>query len=711
VEEVPPVDPLAEEGVELEPLEAPEPEPLFAGDPEDREVRAAVGVLYGAQFPFLHGEDEDPDAAWPSWAKDLWASLAGGVRRRLHDVERNRRFLAGDQWISPLGIGVWREPPRPTNAARLVFDLCSPARDMLVNILSEQRPGFRCRPATQDPDDFKQAEARQGFLEYQFDQQERSKVIKEIGYWVVPDGACFEELYWDVDRGPWDGDLDGPLGDPCSKIRRIEQVRVSPNATATQKPFFWVLRDLIPLVQAVAEYGEGVVDSDEASQEADAAFGVGASVNGLGGFEVDELHTEQRLVERFTVYCERGRYLPQGLHVVTVGQKVVSVQGLPAGVVPMIRWTDGSTDPAFFCEPKMNQWVPHQVRLNALWSKLIENIRFNAGPKLLGKVNAVKPETLVGGTMSLVEVTGLGSLSESVQVVQGMSVSKDVMDAFEREMKALQDLTGRNDTTMGSFSSDQSGRAILAIREQVERTFAPLVLASCEAQTAWAKITVAFGKEYYDLPRMIGVQGESRVDLARQIHKDDLDGAVDVWIDPETLMPMPRSLRLFLLKDLLQVGGMSVEEYRRRSVFGWVRSLGSPDEDQEARARRVAESIRQGRPLPMKWWDDEAIHQDVLLRELILPDNVEPQVAQLADQRMRELANQAGVKSGMLSGQGAPSGAPTPQSGAPQGLEMLPTEQPFQGSNPPIAASTGTQFGEMTDQAAAGAMFDSTQPL
>jgi len=694
----------------LEP-EVPEPEPLFAGDPEDPETRAAVGVLFGGDFPFLRPEDDAPDQVWPGWAKQLWSSLSGGVRRRLHDVERNRRFLAGDQWISPMGIGVWREPPRPTNAARLVFDLCAPARDQRVQILAEQRPGFRCRPSTQDPGDFKRAEAFQAFLEYQFDQQERAKVIREVGYWVIPDGVCFEEVYWDVDRGPWDADLESPLGDPCSKIRRVEQVRVSPNATATQRPFYWVLRDLIPLAQAVAEYGEGVVDSDEASDGSDAVFGVGASMSGLGGFEVDELHTEQRLVERFTVYCERGRYLPQGLMVVTVGQKTVTVTGLPAGVVPMVRWTDGSTDPAFFPEPQMNLWVPHQVRLNALWSKMVENIRFNAGPKLLGRANAVKPETLVGGTMSLIEVAGAGDLGQSVQVIQGMSVSKDVMDAFEREKKALEDLTGRNDATMGSFSADQSGRAILAIREQVERTFAPLVLASCEAQTQWAKIAVAFGKEFYDLPRMVGVQGESRVDLARMIHKDDLDGAVDVWIDPETLMPMPRSLRLFLLKDLLQTGGMSVEEYRRRSVFGWVRHLGSPDEDQEARARRVAESIRQGQPLPMKWWDDEAIHQDVLLRELVLPDNTDPRVVQAAEQRMAELANQAAQKSGMLSGQGAPGGAPTPQQATPQGMEMSPGEQPFQGSNPPVAASTATNFGQMTDQSAAAATFDSTQPL
>ena len=359
----------------------------------------------------------------------------------------------------------------------------------------------------------------------------------------------------------------------------------------------------------------------------------------------------------------------------------------------------------------MNFWVPHQVRINALWSKMIENIRFNAGPKLLGKPNAVKPETLVGGTMSLIEVAGAGELGQSVQVIQGLSVSKDVMEAFEREKKALEDLTGRNDATMGSFSADQSGRAILAIREQVERTFAPLVLSATEAQTAWAKITLAFGKTFYDLPRMVGVQGESRVDLARVIHKDDLDGAVDVWIDPETLMPMPRSLKLFLLKDLLQVGGMSVDEYRRRSVFGWVRHLGSPDEDQEARARRVAESIRQGQPLPMKWWDDEAIHQDVILRELVLPDNTDPQVGQLAEQRMAELANQAGMKQGILSGAGATNGAPQAPEAGPQGLELPPGEQPFQGSNPPIAATTATNFGQVSDADAAARQFDASQPF
>src|SRR5690606_3061111 len=110
----------------------------------------------------------------------------------------------------------------------------------------------------------------------------------------------------------------------------------------------------------------------------------------------------------------------------------------------------------------------------------------------------------------------------------------------------------------------------------------------------------------------------------------------------------PRSLRLFLLNDLYSKGAMPVDEYRRRLPYAFVRNLATPDEDHEARARRVAEALRVGAaPPPILWMDNEAIHQDVLERELLLPDDVEPEVASAAFERWMQLAQQSDMKKQM----------------------------------------------------------------
>lgn len=693
-----------QEALEGEPLEAVEAEqaPLVVADVTNPATKAALTTLYGSAFPPLSdGADED---AWADWADALWTSLEAGVFRRMHEVQRNRLFRRGEQWIASNGRAPWREPAKPSNAVRPVHNVVAPALDQRVQVASEQRPGVRVNPATGEPEDRKKAEAVQAFLEYQYNQQDRLRTVRELLYWVGTDGTCFEEIYWHPDRGPWDEWMGSKSGDICTRVRRIEQVRVSPNATATQTPYFWVIRDMIPVQQAVAEYGEAVAKD----VESDSAWGDGGeswSMRSVGylGPDVDDLLQEQQTVARYTVYCEPNDYLPRGLTVIAVGKKSVFTGELLCGMVPMVRWTDGSTDPSFFCAPVMNGWLPHQMRINAALAKLYENLRYNAAPKLLGRSGAIKTETLIGGTMTFIEVQGLGPITENVQVLQGMTVSGDVEKALQLEVRAFENLSGWNDTTRGSFSADQSGRAILAIREQVERIFAPLITSAADSQTQWAKISTNYGKVFYDLPRMIAVQGEGRPDLVRAITKDDLDGAYDIWVDPETLFPMPRSLRLFLLKDLYQSGVISPQEYRRRQVFAWVRDIGSYDEDQEARAKRVVELMRTGQNPQVLFQDDAAIHQDVLTRELILPDDTEPQLRQMAIARWEQYAQLQAMQQGAM--QGAQGGqAP------PQGAAMPPTEQPFQGSNPPIAAGSLSQFGAAPEGMSEAAKFDQVSP-
>ncbi len=69
------------------------------------------------------------------------------------------------------------------------------------------------------------------------------------------------------------------------------------------------------------------------------------------------------------------------------------------------------------------------------------------------------------------------------------------------------------------------------------------------------------------------------------------------------------AFRLYLLDNWLQSGIIDIKEYRRRQMFAVARDMSSPDEDQEARAKRVADAIRMGAMVPeLRWQDNEAIH-------------------------------------------------------------------------------------------------------
>jgi hypothetical protein len=582
---------------------------------------------------------------------------------------------------------------------RAVHNMIAPALDQRAQIISEQRPGFRTKPVTQDPDDLKRAEAQQVAIEYQYDSQEMAKVIREAAFWAGTDGIAFMHQYWNPDAGPWHEYLDGkhePLGDLRSRIHKIEEVRVSANATMTEKPMYWVIRTVIPLAEAVRRYGGGVLKGNDGVQPA-----VRSSDNwtSIGRSPIDmladqDLLSNQETVEMFTVYCERSEVLPMGLTCVVVGDICTFRGDLLWGCVPIIPFRDGSTDPAFFPMAEMTGWRDHQVRTNTLISKEIESIRVNSGGRFLTKPGVLSTETLVGGLISTLEVRSPGNINDSVMPVSGFSVGNDVKEMLQFEIKAFEQKSGWNDTTRGSFASDASGRAILAAREQVERIFAPAVSAAAEAMTGWAKVALEGMRFNYTMQRTIGVFGTSRPDQARALNSDDFDGVCDVFIDPETLMPMPRALRLFLLDQMYDKQQMTPQEYRRRMPFAWTRNLQTPDDDQEARARRVAEAIRQGRPVPpMRWQDNEAIHQDVLEREIILNDALDEAIIQAADARWKELAAQAQTKQGGAPAQPVPA-APS-GNGPPKGDPMPPGQQPFLGTSPGIASAP---INELTGQ-------------
>jgi hypothetical protein len=728
---------------------------LTAGGEQDDTIdplelkRRGMGALYGSGFPLIRAIDAGApptEADWVRWPQQLWGSLRSGVQKRLHKVERNRLFRDGEQWITSIGMGPWAPPPKPKTAARMVVNMIAPALDQRLQVITEQRPGFRTKPATLDPDAAKRAEAQQLALEYQHDQQDMGSVIREAAYWAGTDGVSFLCSYWEPDRGPWseveidpganeslgtEVDAEGnpmtqapptaevQMGDICTKVYRIEQVRVSPNATATEEPFYWIIREAVPLSQSVFQRGEKVVSNG-------AAVGAGgdlSDVTTVGRYahdspSVDELHLDQETVDRFTVFCERSEYLPKGLTLIVEGDRLIFVGPLLAGVVPIVRLTDGSSDPAFYPKAIMENWLEAQQRVNAITSKWVESIRTNAGGRFLSRAGMVTTETLIGGTLSMIEVKGAGALGDIIQPVNGFSVGTDAKELLALEVKRFEDLSGWNDVSRGSFEGDSSGRAILATRETLERVFAPPVGAVAKAMTKWAKIQLHWMKWGYDLPRTIALVGQSRPDLGMQVTSEDFNGIAEVEIDPETLMPMPRALRLFLLDQLRDAGEITPAQHLKRMPFGSLRNIDSPDDDHNARARRVAEAIKRGAPPPpIRWQDNEAIHQDVLEREIILNDTLPEPIIQLASQRWIELANQASMKAGLM----APP-APTPASGqqsgsgatgvgpgqTPSGLP--PDQQPTLGSNPAVSAAP-LALNAGSDEEAAGAQFDRMSPV
>jgi hypothetical protein len=715
---------LGESNNPLSPNEQMRPNPPQDSERSEAErIGALRRALYGSDYPGADKETEGDLQAWANWARGLWDSRREAVQQHLHLVERNRLFRAGMQWISSIGLGPWREPSRPRDAARVVYNMVDKALDQRLQIIMDQKPGFSVTPTTQDPEDRRKAQAQQMALEYQHEQQGMIRVGREAVFWAQTDGVAFWHLDWDADRGPWDermGDQLGerkPLGDIACRTLRVEQVRVSPNATASIPPYWVIIREVISRSEAAYRYGVSGVDAADTTLSTGQAptyngsEGVGAWVLTQTTIGEGQRLRDEDVTERFTVYAApHPDALPEGLMLVVVGDVVVfGPEKLFWNTIPVVAIRDGSSDPSYYPRPVMEQWIDHQMRVNALLSKWVENIRVNAGGRFLTRPNAIVTETFMGGVTSMIEVKGAGNMAESIQPVQGFSVGQDVKEALALEKQAFEDASGWNAVSRGQVTGE-SGRAIIASREQLERVFSPAVNALAMAYTDWAKATLAGMAWGYDVPRALGAVGKGRPDLARAVSASDFDGVSDVKVEGASMMPMPMAFRLYLLDNWLQTGVIDLKEYRRRQMFAVARDMGTPDEDQEARAMRVAEAIRMGyAPPEMRWQDNEAIHQDVLERQILLQDDLDPEVIAAAQARWTELANQAAQKqgggppSGAMPGgpMGAPGagGPPAPPSQGPPAASvpaLPPGQMPLASGNPPIGVAN------MVDQTLAG---------
>ena len=669
---------------------------------EAEQNQALQRALYGYNFPASDPEQAEDNGAWVSWCRQLWDSRREAVQQHLHLVERNRLFRSGQQWISAQGLGPWREPARPRDSARVVYNMVDKALDQRLQIIVEQRPGFSVSPTTQDPDDKRKAQAQQLSLEYQFEQQTMERLSREAAFWSQTDGVSFWHMFWDADRGPWDERLGSkpgerkPLGDVGWQTLRVEQVRVSPNATATQQPHWVIVREVISKSEAAYRYGLSGLDGSDGSLDYGNSPGY-SGAEGVGSWVLSQTTVgegqrlrDQDVTERFTVYlAPHPDVLPDGLQIIIVGDQVVfGPAPLMWNTIPVVPVRDGSSDPSYYPRPVMEQWLDHQMRVNALLSKWIENIRVNAGGRFLTRPNAIATETFLGGVTSMIEVRGAGALGESIQPVNGFSVGGDVKEALSLEKQAFEDASGWNSVSRGQ-ATGESGRAIIASREQLERAFAPAVNALASSYTDWAKVSMAAMAWGYDVPRAMGTVGKGRPDLARAVSSTDIDGQSDVKVEAATMMPMPMAFRLYLLDNWLQTGVIDIKEYRRRQMFAVAKDMATPDEDQEARAKRIADAIRSQELVPeMRWQDDESIHQDVLEREIILQDDLDSEVMEVAQQRWLDLANQSAQKQGAtVPPEAIQEGAPGAPS-APQQQGPLPQGIPLPGANPPIGGAS-----------------------
>ena len=607
---------------------------------ENKDQKQRLERKFGVGFPDL-ASTEGKD--WRTWVEAQRKKQEPIMRdKRLH-WSRHRHFRLGQQWISTRDGRLWREPQSDVNDLRPVLNVVGPALDFRLGILSEQRPGFRHEPIGSGVAGREAAEAQQAVAEYYFHILRAWNTFLDAWYHAQTDGVSFVHVFVDKTKGPTTEDVDlippddprfpglqaqgyevgqdgllilpfadegveAPPGAPAREIYEgditcrillAHEVLFSPEARSINGPLeprarWAMVRRMRDVAEARLETGDPSIESestvtgqsDVLDMPTDRAMGW---QRGLPPFPTRRQRVSEGVPE-YLLWITPDQFEPgleEGKWLRIVGNVIVeSGDELPGGVIPLARFTDGSSDTDIFPRPVMSDWIGDQTAINALLGALLKHARFFAGGRILATKNTLLEETYSNIVGSVVEYQGM-----KPDVMQPVPAGADSWKLLDWLIKKLEDKTLWNDLSRGQMSEsgsaqDVSGRAVLASQQMLERGFGPMVRSAAEGATEWAHLIVKYAQWLFDEPRLIPSVG-SRGDLAKQIDGEKLGDRPMVYVDPETLMPMPRALKQQLLEDQLDKGRISLSTYQKRAAYADIKDIQMGDTDQWQRAQWI----------------------------------------------------------------------------------------------------------------------------
>lgn len=746
----------------------------------DRERR--LEAYYGVGFPDPDMEDKKKLAegfkAWVNREVDRQSSVMND--KRLH-YARHRLFRQGRQWISTRDGRQWRELNADENRIRAVFNMIGPALDFRVTLLQEQRPGFKYLPiAGQGINGREIAIAQQSFAEYYFQMQKIWDLSTLAMSEALTDGVCFLNVYLDKEMGPSlenvelisedddryesfsaqgykkrkSGLIELPLGPGAAvsgatssstvKGGDLKTTLILAHETyadsearcingADKQAKWFMVRRMRDIHSVRLQLDDPKLEPDvgnPSSEVTDLSFAFDAQKwhKGMPPFPSTRMRMPDGGVFENKIYLAPSKEIPEGMWIELLTERHLKTGNLPAKVIPIVRFTDGSTDGELYPRPEMSDWIGDQTAINGLGSKILEFARLHAGSRVMALEGTIVKETFTDIVGSIVNYQG-----PKPDVLQPPRVSPDLWQMWKTMVQQLEAKTGWDDMARGQLTGeggfqDVAGRAVLAARELFERQFGRMIRAAARGVSDWSTLYVQYGQEFFDTPRMIPMLG--RPDLAKKISKTELQGPPSTYVDPETLQPLPRALRNQMLTDYLKQGLITVETFKKRAPFAEVRDLSMGDSDHWDRAQVINTVLEENwkkfskmealelfdvaSGLPIFWQDITDVHMKAL-EEIILDDKHPFELRKLAADRWgiySELAKSKDFPQ-ELEMQGMPRPpAPAEVLGVPNSIAQRQEPLPQQMAAGPMGGGPGASPApELSPTTFPGAATDMANPL
>lgn len=444
-----------------------------------------------------------------------------------------------------------------------------------VNLVTAERPTFDARASNTDYDSEVQCQLAQSILDYDMRAKRMEAVLRESVEYAVEFGEGWVGKVWDNEAGePWglnplsglpifSGTIRYDAYNPTDVIR-------DPFARASA-PLRWVItRRWVNRYDLLARFGQptflvqedgstAATWSPEVLKLRDAITGAPcrrevADRHFILGYEraADVAETEGDEVEVFEFYHARTEAVPDGRRALLVGESVLEDGPLPYRRIPVFPIRAGMQPGTNMGYTVMNDLLPLQDAVNALFSTVASNqAAYGIQSLLVPKGFGLDVEAITKGLQVIHYDPALGK-PEALQLT---ATAPETFKFLEALIQTMETLSAVNGVTRGDpQASLKSGSALAMVASQALQFTVDLQAAYVLNAEDIASAAIEDYQDFADLPQVALVVGKANRSHVREWRNKDIAKVQRVHVDVGNALSKTLAGRSEMATQLVQAG-------------------------------------------------------------------------------------------------------------------------------------------------------------
>lgn len=545
-------------------------------------------------------------------------------------------------------------PKAPPHRVRLKINrLQAKVRARLSKFL-KNRPKPLVIPATAEWQDYLNAKATQRVLDYLWRKLRLEPKFRDAMQIAMICGKAFWWFHWDpkikarmqqINELGQPNFVDQEMGDVSVEVGSPFEVLVAdpgiPDIGSQPEIMRLKMRDVDDMKARYPDFADVIV----ASSGEESLFTYEKQIAGLNPYTYTTGGRSQK-DENKVLVCEHffrpcGTY-PNGHYRVLVGEILVKAEdSLPydfqdmGNPYPVVEFYDIKVPGQFWCTTLTSQMTDLQREYNLMRSKLAENLRLMAHPKLLvAKQHQLQKSAWTSEAGEIVEYVGVPGLPPPTPW-NPANVAADLWRNIELLQKEFDDVPQIYPSSEGKAGQATSGFQTNLLQEATDSVHGPDIrLAELAIEEAAFKIR-RLCKMGYDIPRLISAVGTNYQAEVFEFSADQIDEMADVIVEVGSALPTLKAAKQEAVMNLYKSGlyGDPADPLVRKFALGLLEmgsaeegfDMARADENQARNENKQAQELPPMDPMqmmpgappqfpqlpPPHFWENHQVHYNI----------------------------------------------------------------------------------------------------